>query len=110
MAKKGGARQGAGRPKGSTNKMTAELKALAQQHTAKALEVIVELAVNGEAETTRLAAAKEILDRGYGRTPQAVAAEITTNTVDPRPAVDNAAVWADIGRKFGIASKVTNLQ
>jgi hypothetical protein len=40
----GGAREGAGRPKGSTNKATAEVRALASQYGENAIKAIAELA------------------------------------------------------------------
>jgi hypothetical protein len=79
---KGGARPGAGRPMGSKNKVTPEIKAMAQKHCPAALQIIVGLAKNADTESTRLAAAKEILDRGYGRARQAVTAEINHSSND----------------------------
>jgi hypothetical protein len=76
MAKKGGKRTGAGRPAGSKNKVTPEIKAMAQKHCPEALEMIVQLAQSAENESTRLAAAKELLDRGYGKSRQVVDADL----------------------------------
>jgi hypothetical protein len=76
MVKKGGKRTGAGRPAGSKNKVTPEIKAMAQKHCPEALEMIVQLAQSAENESTRLAAAKELLDRGYGRSRQVVDADL----------------------------------
>ena len=81
---------GAGRKLGSTNKATADIKALAQKHGPDAIAVLVDLAMQaakvyrkdcphcGELvefeqerpEATRVAAVKELLDRGYGRAAQ----------------------------------------
>jgi hypothetical protein len=76
MAKKGGKRIGAGRPAGSKNKVTPEIKAMAQKHCPEALEMIVQLAQSADNESTRLAAAKELLDRGYGKSRQVVDADL----------------------------------
>jgi hypothetical protein len=65
--KVGGARPGAGRPKGRKNLLSAELKELAQSHGQAALETIVSVMLTGESGSIRLAAAKELLDRGYGK-------------------------------------------
>jgi hypothetical protein len=73
----GGKRLGAGRPAGSKNRVTPEIKALAMKHCPAALETIVYLATNAETEATRLAAAKELLDRAYGKSRQAIAAEVS---------------------------------
>lgn len=61
-----------GRVKGTLNKSTAEVKALAQQHGPKALERLVWLAENADNQATQVSACKEILDRGYGKSTQAV--------------------------------------
>ncbi len=87
MAKKvGGKRPGAGRKKGSVNKTTAEIRALAQSYGESALFELARMAglipvqgaKNGardgaaESEQVRKDALKEILDRAYGKSPQAV--------------------------------------
>ena len=76
QSKKGGARVGSGRKKGSRNRATIQAKRalseLAQEHTATALNALVLVARKGESESARVAAAVAILDRGYGRPVQAV--------------------------------------
>ncbi len=71
MADQGGIRIGAGRPLGSRNKATADIKEglseLAKTHTEAALEVIVELMRNSLNDNVRLAAACSLLDRAYGK-------------------------------------------
>jgi hypothetical protein len=66
------ARAGKGRPKGVPNKTTADVKALAQKHTDAAMSELARLAMNAEQEGTRVAAIKELLDRGYGKATQPV--------------------------------------
>lgn len=56
-----------GREKGTLNKFTAEVKSLAQQHGAEAIEVLRKIMQESDNEPARIAAAKELLDRGYGR-------------------------------------------
>jgi hypothetical protein len=73
----GGIRPGAGRPSGSKNKVTPEIRAMAMKHCPAALDTIVHLATNAETEATRLAAAKELLDRAYGKPRQSIAAEVS---------------------------------
>lgn len=72
----GGKRQGAGRPQGHKHLATAEQKAtleeLARSHTDTAVGVLVQVAQSGESESARVSAANAILDRGYGKPPQAV--------------------------------------
>lgn len=68
----GGKREGSGRKKGVPNKVNADIRAAARRHTAKALEIISKLMIEGESEQVRLAAAKEIMDRGHGKPMQSV--------------------------------------
>lgn len=74
--RKGGARPGAGRPKGVPDKATAELKAsleeLARTHTETALNVLVQVAQSSESDAARVGAANALLDRGYGKPRQGV--------------------------------------
>lgn len=73
-----------GRQKGSLNKSTLEIKALAQAFGPAAIQRLAELAgfavgddgarmKGAESEATQVAATKELLDRGYGRAVQPVA-------------------------------------
>lgn len=59
-----------GRKKGVPNKSTAEIKELAQTYSAKALETLSAIMRNSDNDTARIAAAKELLDRGYGKVTQ----------------------------------------
>ena len=71
---RGGSRPGAGRPKGSCNKATAQARATlrerARECTGQALEALHDIAANGQSEAARVSAAVAILDRGYGRPTQ----------------------------------------
>ena len=73
---RGGKRPGAGRKKGSLAKATIKqggsLSKLAQRHTEEAIATLVAIMKGGESERARVQAASAILDRGYGRAPQAV--------------------------------------
>lgn len=75
MTARGGARQGAGRPAGSQNRATVEMKArlsmLAREYTYTAFEALVDVAENGKSETARIAAATALLDRGFGKPREA---------------------------------------
>ena len=59
-----------GRKKGTKNKATVELKKATQKHAQAAIDALVELVDEGEPDTARISAAKELLDRGYGKAPQ----------------------------------------
>lgn len=63
-----------GRPKGAVNKATLELRTAAQKYTEEALNILIGIARNGENEGARVSAVKEILDRGWGKSPQAIEA------------------------------------
>jgi hypothetical protein len=92
---KGGARPGAGRKPGSPNKVTLDIKALAQEHGPEALRGLVGIATDEQApHAARVAAMREVLDRGYGKPSQMVggdpdnpiklAGKVELVIVDPR--------------------------
>ena len=61
-----------GNPSGRP-KIVGEVMELARQHTAKAISTLVEIMQDeGAPKAARVAAASAILDRGYGKPPQAV--------------------------------------
>ncbi|MFY4709953.1 hypothetical protein [Burkholderia glumae] len=70
MAARGGKRPGAGRPAGVPNKITADIKALAQEHGPAAILELATILKSSENDQARIAAAKELLDRGYGKATQ----------------------------------------
>jgi hypothetical protein len=61
-----------GRTAGVPNKATREIKALAQSYGAEAIKMLVELARDAESDAVRVSAIKELLDRGYGKSPQPI--------------------------------------
>jgi hypothetical protein len=63
----GGARPGAGRPKGSPNKATAAVRALAQEYGPEAIKELARLAKGAESEAARVSACEKLLDRAYGK-------------------------------------------
>ena len=89
MSGHGGARPGAGRPNGSQNKATLEVRELALKHGPTALKNLVTLSQKAKSENVRLAAIREILDRAYGRPPQAM--EIMNLTPEELPSDDEIA-------------------
>lgn len=69
-----GERRG-GRKAGTPNKVTADVRAVAQQYGEKALKTLAKIMENEkQPAAARVSAAKEILDRGYGKSPQPFAA------------------------------------
>ena len=69
---RGGPREASGRPKRSVSPERLALKEACQELCPQALEIIVEVMIGSTNEAIRLSAAKEILDRGYGRAMQSV--------------------------------------
>ena len=65
-----------GRAKGSPNKVTADIKALAQAYTPAAMEELARLALNAENEGARISTIRELLDRGYGKPTQPMDAKV----------------------------------
>lgn len=72
-----------GRQKGTPNKTTAEMRELARRHGPEALASIVVLMNLSQSDQIRLAAARELLDRGYGKPAQSM--EVITIGADPDP-------------------------
>jgi hypothetical protein len=68
---KPGERRG-GRAKGTLNKATADVKAMASQYTEAAMRELGRLSLEAESEPARVSAIKELLDRAYGKAPIAV--------------------------------------
>jgi len=68
---RGGYREGAGRPLGSSNKCTTEqsqrLSELAKTYTEEALLTLVDVARNGRTDAARVSAANALFDRAYGK-------------------------------------------
>ena len=67
-----GAKYG-GRVKGTPNKATADIKALAQSYAPEVLAELARLATQAQSESARVAAGTVLLDRGYGKAAQEIA-------------------------------------
>ena len=66
---------------GGRPKVLAEVQELARQHAPSAIAELARLALKAKNETARIAAIRELLDRGYGRSRQAV--EVSAPVSDP---------------------------
>ncbi len=60
---------------GGRPRIVGELRELARAHAPKAIEELARLALKAKSETARVAAIRELLDRGYGKSTQFLAAE-----------------------------------
>jgi hypothetical protein len=80
--KKGTAKpEGSGRKKGQPNKVVTDVRELAQGYGPEAIATLVDLMRDADFETVRVSAAKELLDRAYGKAIQPVDATIVHNIV-----------------------------
>jgi len=75
---------GQGRPKGALNRSTLEVREAARAYTAEALKTLASIMRHGTTEAAQILAAKELLDRGYGRPAQA-ASEPEPTLIEARP-------------------------
>lgn len=67
---------GAGRPKGSQNKATKDVAALAQNYGPDAIKKLWIIAQTSESDAAKVAAIKELLDRAYGKSKQSFTGEL----------------------------------
>ena len=112
---KPGERRG-GRRRGTPNKATAEIKALASEHVPAIVKELVRLATKATNEATRVAAGKELLDRVFGKAPQALvgdpknplAAQVTMigRTIDAPPDETREQWFARRYRELGVSPPV----
>jgi hypothetical protein len=65
-------RKTGGRRAGTPNKATREIKDLARAHAPAAMKELGRLAVKAESEQARVSAIKELFDRGFGKSTQAI--------------------------------------
>jgi hypothetical protein len=80
---------------GGRPKVIGDVQELARQHTTEAVETLTSIMLDGDAApAARVAAANAILDRGYGRAPQHISAEVSQRYVAELPEVcEDADEW-----------------
>lgn len=62
-----------GRQPGTRNKVTADVKAIAQEHGPSVIAMLAGIALNAKkSDLARIAAGKELLDRAYGKALQGI--------------------------------------
>lgn len=79
-------RKTGGRVRGTPNKATADIKALAMAHAPAAMKELARLAIKAESEAARVAAIKELFDRGFGKAKQSVELDGSLS-VTPKPTI-----------------------
>lgn len=95
MARPKGQPKIGGRVKGTPNKATADIKALAQLHATAAMNELARIMLHGESEAVRVSAIKEFLDRGYGKATQPVSGDDTAPPI--RAAIELIFRAANVG-------------
>jgi hypothetical protein len=89
---RGGKRLGAGRPNGAANKIAHDVRALARDYSGDAIVELAKLAglvpdhPSAQSEQARIAALKELLDRGHGKAPQSI--DLTAQTLNVEELTD----------------------
>jgi hypothetical protein len=79
-----------GRQKGTPNKATADIKALAREFTPKAMQRLVKIIEESDSDAAVVSAIKEVFDRGYGKAKQPL---IGGDDDDPAMKVVGAIEW-----------------
>ena len=90
MSKNGGKREGAGRKAGSPNKATAAIRELAGKYAGNAIDTLVALMNDDETPAAaRISAAKELVERGFGRPGSYATLELETplSELSPKDAI-----------------------
>lgn len=65
--RKKGTRKTGGRKAGTPNKVTHDIKVLAQGYGPDAIKRLYHLALNADSESVQVSACRELIDRGYGK-------------------------------------------
>ena len=73
-----------GRQVGTLNKATALVKVMAAKHGPAAIAALAKLMADADSDAAKIAAAKELLDRAYGKSTQPIAGD------DDLPAIRHA--------------------
>lgn len=84
---------GKGRPKGSPNKATADIKALARVHAPVAMKELARIAAKSESDAARVAAIKELFDRGFGKATQPLSGDPDMPPLNIGAAPDAVVSW-----------------
>jgi hypothetical protein len=66
---------------GGRPKVLQEVRELARSHCPAAIEELARLALKSKSETLRLAAIREMLDRGYGKAVPAIEGEFNAPSI-----------------------------
>src|SRR5262245_28352188 len=105
--KNGGRRPGAGRKKGTPNIMTRELKESCRHEAPTLVKELIRLATSAESEAVRVAAIKEMFDRGFGKATQPIEGTMTYGVSEQLAELfrenANGTLGSEIARRAGVA-------
>jgi hypothetical protein len=82
-----------GSRKGKPNKATADIKALAREYAPVAMKELARLAAEAESEAARVAAIKELFDRGFGKATQPISGDADMPPINWGVAPDDVVAW-----------------
>ncbi len=77
-----------GRTPGTLNKATKDIKALAAPYGEPAVKELARIMTESESDAARIAAAKELIDRGYGKAKQPIDHSSADGTMQPKGLVE----------------------
>lgn len=100
-------RKTGGRQAGVPNRATAELKAVAGEYTAEAIEILIGIARASESDAAKVSACRELLDRGHGKSTQAITADQNVTLQSHFSEADQAIIDRHFYRRLEEESKVT---
>jgi hypothetical protein len=66
-----------GRRKGTPNKATADVMAVASVYTEEAIQALAQIMRDSDSDAAKVAAIREILDRGHGKAKQSIDGRLT---------------------------------
>ena len=85
---------------GGRPRIVGELRDLARAHASAAIQELARLALKAKSDTARIAAIRELLDRGFGKPTQFVAADNEPALEDLNLEELRAEILADVQRIF----------
>ncbi|MGB9153118.1 MAG: hypothetical protein WCD70_08540 [Alphaproteobacteria bacterium] len=71
-----------GRVAGTPNKATAQIKTLAGAYSAEAVDILISVARNADSDAAKVAACRELLDRGHGKAKQTIDLDANINATN----------------------------
>lgn len=96
MAQRGGKRPGAGRKPGKVGAAKRALSDMAKDHAEAAIKTLADIHADKEAPpAARVSAATAILDRAFGKPPQALEHTSPDGSMSPASAKDTASAVLD---------------